>query len=601
MNIKMKKLFLHSTTVLIALLSAVSVIAAPVEGPMDDSFYTPPIPLPEGDHGDLIWYRQASATPPGAIASDTWNVLYHSTDGVGEPNVVTGTVLIPQGAWAGSGERPVIAYAVGTHGLCHDCAPSVQLENGTDYENANIAAALREGYAVVITDNPGYTNSDMPSYMVGIAQGHAVLDIIEAAKQIPSIPLSQDAKIAVWGYSQGGQTAAWAGQLQPEYMPDIDLAGVAAGGVPADLIEVGNYGDGKVGSSFLLQVVIGLWSQYPDDVPLEELANPAGLAAIESVTGSCVFESLFEYMHVSISELVIGNPSLEELINTYAHDQLVRQNLGDMPIAAPVLLYHGTADEFIPLETGLQLKEKYCSRGVNTTFLSFPGEHIITQFQAASYVLSWLQDRFENKWTGEGTCITQNPRPVADHNPLEGDFIVSLNEWPLKASVHLATLDQDVIMPEESTFSADTNMTTNEISGRLFVPTFKSPIKVAGIPLKVKLDIIPVENMTGTASLDDLGYLHVHGHAYTTIAVSGVGLTSLTAIPINLHTEEPVDFQIDFDGPISSLGNGNLIFTGTTTFPPMTGGLFKNLFTTLMSGPGQTYMYNVSPLEPKKW
>jgi pimeloyl-ACP methyl ester carboxylesterase len=574
---------------------AVSAIAAPQPGPLDDSFYTVPTPLPSGSHGDLIWYRDASAIIPEAPAYRAWNVLYLSTDAVETPNAVTGTVLVPQ---TGRNGR-VISYAVGTHGLAPVCAPSKQLDMGLDYENANIAAALQAGYAVLITDNPGYTNGDVPSYMVGIAQGHACLDIITAAKQIPQVPIRADAQAAIWGYSQGGQTAAWAGQLQPGYMPDLDLVGVAAGGVPADLIDVGYNIDGKVGSAFLLQVVMGLWSQYPDAVPLETLANDKGKTAIAKAQEVCTFGALFEFMHQELSEYVVGNPPLSELIDDYVYQPLTDQKLGGAAIQAPVYLYHGTADEIIPLEQHLQLKETYCSMGVNTTFGVYPGDHIITQFQAAPYVLAWIEDRFDGVPT-RGTCSTMNPRPEPDHNPLEGDFIVSLNQWPLNAMVHLKTLNQDVVMPEESTFSADTNMTQNEITGSLSIPVFTAPIRVV-LPLKVEMSIEASQPMTGETSLDEDGQLYVNGVAYSTISISGIGLTRLTGIPINLHTEEPVAFPIRFDGPISSLGNGKLTFTGTTTFPPMTGGMFKALFSALMSGPGQTYEFTVAPPEPRQW
>ena len=89
--------------------------------------------------------------------------------------------------------RPIISYAVGTHGLSQNWAPSIQLENGTDYESSNINAALNRGYAVLITDNPGYTNGEVPSYMVGKAQGKRS-GIVTAALQIPNISLKSTRK-----------------------------------------------------------------------------------------------------------------------------------------------------------------------------------------------------------------------------------------------------------------------------------------------------------------------------------------------------------------------------------------------------------------------
>ena len=59
---------------------------------------------------------------------------------------------------------------------------------------------------------------------------------------------------------------------------------------------------------------------------------------------------------------------------------------------------------------------------------------------------------------------------------------------------------------------------------------------------------------------------------------------------------------MNFNGPISSLGNGGLSFEGETTFPRLTDcGLFNGLFTTLMSGPGQQYSFNIAPPAPTSW
>jgi hypothetical protein len=101
-------------------------------------------------------------------------------------------------------------------------------------------------------------------------------------------------------------------------------------------------------------------------------------------------------------------------------------------------------------------------------------------------------------------------------------------------------------------------------------------------------------------TLDSAGQLHVHGHALANIEVNGVGL-SILRIPFGCETTAPVDFPIDFDGPISSLGDGQLTFAGTTTFPDMGGCPLSALFTTLMSGPGQTYSFTVAPPAPTSW
>ena len=85
--------------------------------------------------------------------------MYRSTDSLGASNFVTGTIVVPTG---GTTARSVVAYAVGTHGLAQNCSPSKQLAAGTDYEAANIAAAIKAGYAVLISDYAGYTTGGTP-------------------------------------------------------------------------------------------------------------------------------------------------------------------------------------------------------------------------------------------------------------------------------------------------------------------------------------------------------------------------------------------------------------------------------------------------------
>jgi len=570
-------------------------------GPSGLAFYTPPSPLPTGNHGDLISYRKTAITLPGAPAVYSWTIMYLSTDATGKANAVTGTVLVPKKIWSWWSRRPIISYAVGTHGLCQSCAPSIKLAEGTDYEISNIVRALNKNYAVLISDNPGYTTDDIPTYMAGIAQGHAVLDIVKAASQVPYSTLSSRAEVAVWGYSQGGQSASFAGQLQPSYTPDMNLVGVAAGGVPADFFDVAEYLDGNNGSGFLLATVIGLWSQYPEGIPLETLVNSTGELAIQKGLSTCVFEALFAFMNTSLSTYVEGGPSLDELLSIPSvHETLLEQDLGNSSMDVPLFLYHGTSDEFIPLEQSLKLKEKYCGLGVKTTYMVFPGEHITTQFQAAPYVLSWIEDRFDGR-SAECTCDTDDPRPVSTANPVDGDFIFSLDEWTLNGTIHLNTLDQDVELPEGSTFTADTNMTSNSITGTLSVPTFPGDIWVI-LPLEVTLTIAPAAPMDGTASLDKDGILHVHGNMPVNLYITQVGAIGID-VPFKLHTVEPINFPIDFDGPVSSLGDGSLTFSGTTTFPKLTGNgiAINTLFTSLMSGPGQEYTFTVTPPEPKTW
>ncbi|MBK8970035.1 MAG: Triacylglycerol lipase [Hahellaceae bacterium] len=595
---------LKSSTLCLAaglLMSGLPILAeaSAILGPDGQDFYTPPTNLP-ASHGELIWYREAALDlSENTPAFNAWNVLYHSTDALGEPNVVSGTVIVPSNAWTGGGKRPVITYAVGTHGLAQRCAPSQQLAAGTDYEAANIRAAISKGYAVLITDNPGYTNgSSLPAYMVGQSQAHAALDIVAAATAIPGA-IDASAKVAIWGYSQGGQTAAWAGEIQPHYAPQLNLVGVASGGTPANLLATAGYLNGSTGASFMLNAILGLSQQYPAELPLMSEVNSAGEAALATTANQCVFESLFEFMNDDLSRYTMGNRSLETLLYELPQAQGIveAQAMGREKMQVPLYLYHGQADEFIPLGQNYDLKTQYCRLGGKVTFDLYPSEHIVTQFQAAPYVLGWLDERF-NGIPVTDSCSTQKPKPQSTANPGGGNFIVSMNEWPLDAAMTLKTLKQTVDLPDASNFSAETDMTVEALSGTLNVPDFTTKLNIL-LPLDVKLSVKPTQAASGDVQLDHDGVLHIDGNAYANITVKSAGISFLQ-IPFGCQTETSVAFPLVFEGPISSLGNGNLTFAGVTSFPRMKNcGLFNGLFTTLMSGPGQAYRFNVSPPAPK--
>ena len=577
-------------------LAVSSAYAAPTQGPSGIAFYN--AATPTGVHGDLISYRTATVNlGTGAPAVKAWNVQYQSTDSLGAANVVTGTVLVPTAAWTGSGDRPVISYAVGTHGLAQPCAPSLQLAGGTDYETANINAALKAGYAVLVSDYAGYTTGDTPTYLAGASQGNAVLDIVKAASQIPSVGISATAKTAVWGYSQGGQSASWAAQRHASYAPGVNLVGVAAGGVPANFLSVAKYLDGSAGASFLFGGVIGLAEQYPTAIPLDTLANANGQAAIVKGKSQCVFESLFELMNHKLSEFTVNNQTLDQLTAIPAINSVLKaQDLGADKVAVPLYQYHGKADEFIPIDQAVALKKQYCGKFSNVYFAVYPSEHIVTQFQAAPSVLTWLGDRFNGK-SATSSCVTLSAEPKSTANPGGGNFVVTLDKWPLVASVNLKTLGQTVNLPTTSTFSANTDITAQRLTGQLSIPDFKSSVKIIGIGSAIGLRITPVGDATGTAVLDNQGQLHVHGMAKANISV-----TSVSGISVGeCKTVTPVEFPINFDGPISSLGNGNLTFTGTTTFPQLKGCSISAILSSVMSGAGQTYSFTVAPPAPTKY
>lgn len=363
-------------------------------------------PLPYAPAGTLIRYAPVTASlGAGNPAPSAWTVQYHSRDSRGHDDAVTGTVLRPTAPWAGPGARPVVSFGVGTQGMSTSCAPSKQLQAGTEYEASGISQALQRGWAVVVTDDEGYTNGATPTYVAGRSEGHAVLDMVRAARQVPGAHLSSRAPTALWGYSQGGGATGWAAVLQPGYAKDVPLVGSASGGIPADLKATGEYLDGHVGEAFLLYSVLGLATAYPDRIPLYQEVNDKGRAALAAIKTQCVSQSLAPFAFHSISEYTKGGKTLRQLeampgtARTLAENNLTAQPAPRIP----VLQYHGLADEIVPLPQALTLHRSWCARGVRTSFVPYGGEHISSSFEGAPLAVQFLADRFAGK-PFTGTC-----------------------------------------------------------------------------------------------------------------------------------------------------------------------------------------------------
>jgi hypothetical protein len=360
--------------------------ASALTAPAGDAFYDPPSPLPDGAPGDIIWSRTATSPVAG---TDAWQILYLSTTVTGAATAVSGTLIVPTTAY--SGTRPVVAYAAGTQGWGDQCAPSKEIAANDFDEQFAVNNLLDQGWAVVITDYPGLGTPGDETYNVGIPEGYAVLDALRAATRLSAAGLSATAPMAIEGYSQGGSAADWAAQLQPSYAPELNLEGVAAGGTPANLQAVADNINGTAFFAFLAGTALGFNAAYPS-LDLNAELTSAGQAALASLDTMCQLQALATYAGHSIQDYTVGgvNPITEPAWQTV----LDANNLGTMKPAVPLLQYHGLLDEVIPYSVESTLHSQYCAMGVKTELTGYAGDHVLTQVEAQSQVVSWIGDRF---------------------------------------------------------------------------------------------------------------------------------------------------------------------------------------------------------------
>jgi len=579
--------------------------AEPVVGPEGSAFYTPPSLTPAGTTGELIWYRPATLNLSVPLpANKAWTVLYQSTDQQGKPDAVTGTVAVPTTEWKGKGPRPVVTIGIGTQGLANKCAPSKQMQEGTEYDGAETVAALKAGYAVAITDYQGYTNGAAPTYIAGKAEGQAVLDIVRAARQLPESGVTEATPAIAWGYSQGGQAVGWAGELQPTYAPDVKLIAVAAGGVPSNLQSVASFGSGSVAAAFSIDSVIGLATAYPS-FPLGVVGSLEALKAEVKLKSMCAIQSIEEFRDTNFAKLTNGEKTLEQeeeslpMIKTI----LEEQSLATKPISVPVYHYHGLEDEFVPVTQDVELHQAWCSMGVTDDFQLYPGDHLLTDPTAVPTVLKWIEERVAGK-KAPSTCGDHAPSAAlpstARLTPMTGDLIIPLPAWTLKGQVKEKS-GLAIEVPAGATLSAEGDVTNETLTASLSIPPLNQTMRVLGIPVNVKGALKQVGAIEGAVSLSNAGVLSQSAVAHTSLEIGSIAL-GLIRIPVGCKTVEPIALPLAVSEPANALYTGGFSFAAEITVPAFGGcGLLGPVITPLVGGSGNTAELTAAPPAPINW
>jgi hypothetical protein len=356
-----------------------------------EGFYEPPSPLPDGRPGDVIRAEPMDAylVPGLRIRARAWRVLYLSTSATGEPTAVSGTVLIPRGRSRAA--RPLIGYAIGTHGIGDSAAPSRLLSRGLEWEAGLMAMALARGWALAITDYQGLGTPGDHTYMVGRALGPNVLDSMRAARSLDPDALPSDGPAAIIGYSEGGAAAAWAAQLQPTYAPDVRLAAVVAGAAAANIEVAGPSLDGTLFSFFIAYGGIGFAAAYPE-LDLDSYLTPQARKGINALRQSTIVQAMmWGPKFTRASDLT--EPNVLELPEWRL--RLRENRLGLIAPDAPVLLHHARRDQIVSFGQSLNLRDDWERRGADVRLYITRGgvDHISGAVAGTPVALDWLTRR----------------------------------------------------------------------------------------------------------------------------------------------------------------------------------------------------------------
>jgi len=362
----------------------------PPTGPVGNAFYDP-ARVPRAAPGFVVW-QSPIISPAGSRA---WKVLYHSQALDGRDIVVSGIVITPtrpapRGGW------PVVSWAHGTEGLADACAPSKALD--ITYRVPGIRALIRQGYVVVATDYEGLgTPGELP-YLDGAAEARGVLDIARAAHTMAAVHAST--RVLVYGHSEGGQAALFAGQLASTYAPDLHLLGVAAVAPVSDVTELLPEATAtSAGLGYAVMASLGYHTVDPS-LPLGSILTPQALSTLGFVADHCADDVLDYYAEFTPAQIIEQNP-----LTVPALAPLLSENTaGTVPTPAPLFVAQGGQDLLVPTATTNQFVQRACAAGDRVLYRVYPGkDHIGVRTASARDIEAWMAGRVAGR-PAPSTC-----------------------------------------------------------------------------------------------------------------------------------------------------------------------------------------------------
>ena len=342
--------------------------------------------------GPAVRRQAASPSVPGHLLSErridgphgtrAWRILYVSRSVAGDPVHVSGVVVAPR-APAPVGGYPIVSWAHGIVGLADRCAPSRQRPLiGSSVPALHLG---KLGMVIAASDYEGLGTPGPHPTAVGASEGRSVLDIARAVRQMPQLDTRN--QVVVFGHSEGGQAALFAGQLASAYAPELHLMGVIASAPAAELPMLTRAfpTSGLIG--YLVMAAVAYRDTYPG-LSLDRVLTPWALSQLPAVRSECAAEVLQRF---DVPETQVFQSDAFSLPPWPA--LLARNTPGAVRIPAPVLIVQGIDDPTIPPQSVRTLGRRLCDRGDVVEYREYPGVGHEPIARAAPDIFGWTQAR----------------------------------------------------------------------------------------------------------------------------------------------------------------------------------------------------------------
>jgi len=307
-------------------------------------------------------------------ASAQYRIEYPSTDGVKGTGsrIDTAAVFLPKGPTPPGG-WPIVAWAHGTTGVAHDCAPSLNPRTPRDSQYLNTWLSL--GYAIVAPDYAGQGSEGLHHYLNARAEAWSSLDSIKAAQKI--FPLKN--QIILVGQSQGAHAAFASAGYQAEYAPELNINGTVLTGTPyfnehssaAQILSPAKYdkvvtGDPKI--PYIFYIFLSEAAKNPQ-IKAEDYFQEKALPLLARADELCITPLTEEVMTQKLTVENSLKPAIQNLLVS-AKGSLQYPTL---KINHPVFIGIGEADINVPTAMQKKFAADVKAAGTQTEVYLYPG------------------------------------------------------------------------------------------------------------------------------------------------------------------------------------------------------------------------------------
>jgi acetyl esterase/lipase len=318
-----------------------------------------------------------------------WRIHYTTTLDTHRPTIASALVIV---STASTGPVDAIVWAHGSTGISEDSAPSLSKKGLASGAMFVIDSIIEADWALIATDYPGLGSEGPHPWLIGDPAGRAVLDSIRAAQQLPTLTLRNT---VIWGHSQGGHAALWAGGLHDGYAPDAPLRGVAALAPTADVPGVVANFRSAFGGHIFVAYAMQAYSTYYPDVPFRQYVRPGARGFLRQLARRPLHHPITLTLGIGMSLLRAKVWSQHPASGVFGR-RLV-ENIPRRTIGVPLLLSQGVLDDIVPVSGQDEYVAEQRAAGQHVDYRRYDGVKHVDLMHANSAAVadlfSWTRER----------------------------------------------------------------------------------------------------------------------------------------------------------------------------------------------------------------